>query len=162
MSGPIPFASAPFPNGPGQSIDCLTAMPNGVAYGLGQLGLFGTQYYDDNFAPLSIKSGATGVSLSGTVSFYLVASEDGTHWTNGINPNVKTDQSTLLIGLEPLSPVLSVTQNGTVYVMPEFSIVSVMLFMPTYWSIVVYNESGAAFDATAANFYAQHVLFSYP
>jgi hypothetical protein len=33
--------------------------------------------------------------------------------------------------------------------------------MPTYWSILVYNQSGAAFDVTAANFYAKHSLVSY-
>ena len=33
--------------------------------------------------------------------------------------------------------------------------------MPTYWALLVYNQSGAAFDAAAANFIAKHSLVSY-
>ncbi len=47
------------------------------------------------------------------------------------------------------------------YRFPEFSVYSLLGFMPTYWSILVYNQSGAAFDLTAANFYAKHSLVSY-
>ena len=118
------------------------------------------QYYDDIVAPILIKSG-NSVNGSGIASLFLVCSEDGTSWTNGINPNSTSDQSSLIGSLASLTPVVSVTANAAVYYFPEFSVYSLLGFMPTYWSILVYNQSGSAFDLTAANFYAKHSLVSY-
>ncbi|HWS93831.1 MAG TPA: hypothetical protein VN306_15480 [Mycobacterium sp.] len=161
MSNPLSVASlATFPLGPGQSTDNLTALQNGQAKGLGALGTTLVQYYDDIVAPIQIKSGSS-VSGSGSVSLFLVCSEDGTNWTNGINPNSSADQSSLIGTLTPLTPAVTVASNATIYVLPEFSIYSLLGFMPTYWSIVVYNQSGAALDATATNFIAKHSLVSY-
>jgi len=161
MSNPLSVASlATFPLGPGQSTDNLTALPNGQAKGLGALGTTLVQYYDDIVAPIQIKSGSS-VSGSGSVSLFLVCSEDGTNWTNAINPNSSADQSSLIGTLTPLTPAVTVASNATIYVLPEFSIYSLLGFMPTYWSIVVYNQSGAALDTTATNFIAKHSLVSY-
>ena len=82
-------------------------------------------------------------------------------WTNGINPNSTSDQSSLIGSLASLTPVVRVAANATLYYFPEFSVYSLLGFMPTYWSILVYNQSGSAFDLTAANFYAKHSLVSY-
>ena len=60
-----------------------------------------------------------------------------------------------------VSVLSTVAANATLYHFPEFSVYSLLGFMPTYWSILVYNQSGAAFDLTAANFYAKHSLVSY-
>jgi hypothetical protein len=161
MSNPLSVASlATFPLGPGQSTDNLTALPNGQAKGLGALGTTLVQYYDDIVAPIQIKSGSA-VSGSGTVSLYLVCSEDGISWTNGINPNATSDQSSLIGSLASLTPMVTVAANAALYYFPEFSVYSLLGFMPTYWSILVYNQSGTAFDVTAANFYAKHSLVSY-
>ena len=161
MSNPLSAASlATFPVGPGQSTDNLTGLPNGQAKGLGALGATLVQYYDDIVAPIQIKSGSS-VSGSGTASLFLVCSEDGVSWTNGINPNSTSDQSSLIGSLASLMPVVTVTANATLYHFPEFSVYSLLGFMPTYWSILVYNQSGAALDPTAANFYAKHSLVSY-
>jgi hypothetical protein len=95
MSNPLSVASlATFPLGPGQSTDNLTALPDGQAKGLGALGTTLVQYYDDVVAPILIKSG-NSVNGSGIASLFLVCSEDGTSWTNGINPNSTSDQSSL-------------------------------------------------------------------
>jgi len=162
MSNPLSVASlATFPLGPGQSTDNLTALPNGQAKGLGALGTTLVQYYDDIVAPIQIKSGTAGVTGSGTASLFLVCSEDGTSWTNGINPNSTSDQSSLIDSLPSLSPVVTVAANGALYYFPEFSVYSLLGFMPTYWALLVYNQSGTAFDATAANFIAKHSLVSY-
>jgi len=161
MSNPLSVASlATFPLGPAQSTDNLTALPNGQAKGLGALGTTLVQYYDDIVAPIQIKSGSA-VSGSGTVSLYLVCSEDGISWTNGINPNSTSDQSSLIGSLASLTPMVTVAANAALYYFPEFSVYSLLGFMPTYWSILVYNQSGAAFDVMAANFYAKHSLVSY-
>jgi hypothetical protein len=161
MSNPLSVASlATFPRGPGQSTDNLTALPNGQAKGLGVLGTTLVQYYDDIVAPIQIKSG-NSVSGSGIASLFLVCSEDGASWTNGINPNSTSDQSSLIRSLASLMPVMTVAANAALYYFSEFSVYSLLGFMPTYWSIIVYNQSGAAFDLTAANFYAKHSLVSY-
>jgi hypothetical protein len=139
----------------------LQSLPTAQAKGLGSLGASVTQYYDDNVAPITIRSGVSGVSASGTVSFFLVCSEDGTNWTNGINPNATTDQAGSLTGLTPLQPVLGVVANATNYIFPEFSVYSILGFMPSFWALVVLNQSGAALDATLTNFYARHSLVSY-
>jgi len=161
MSNPLSVASlATFPLGPAQSTDNLTALPNGQAKGLGALGATLVQYYDDIVAPIQIKSGSA-VSGSGTVSLYLVCSEDGISWTNGINPNSTSDQSSLIGSLASLTPTVTVAANAALYYFPELSVYSLLGFMPTYWSILIYNQSGAAFDVMAANFYAKHSLVSY-
>lgn len=161
MSNPLSVASlATFPLGPGQSTDNLTALPNGQAKGLGALGTSLVQYYDDIVAPIRIKSGGSA-SGSGTASLFLVCSEDGTTWTNGINPNSTSDQSSLLGSLASLTPVVTVAASAALYYFPEFSVYSLLGFMPTFWAIVVYNQSGAALDSAATNFIAQHSLVSY-
>ena len=161
MSNPLSVASlATFPLGPGQPTDNLTALPNGQAKGLGALGTGLVQYYDDIIAPIRLKSGGS-VSGSGNASLFLVCSEDGITWTNGINPNSTSDQSSLLGSLPSLTPVMTMAANATPYYFPEFSVYSLLGFMPTFWAIVVYNQSGAAFDSSATNFFAQHSLVSY-
>ena len=71
---------------------------------------------------------------------------------------IETLNADLILG-KPV--VVTVAANATLYYFPEFSVYSLLGFMPTYWSILVYNQSGAAFDLTAANFYAKHSLVSY-
>ncbi len=163
MSNPLSVASlTTFPNGPGAGTDNVTSLPNNQAKGLGSLGTSVTQYYDDNVQPFQLKSGASGVSASGSVSFYLVGSEDGTHWTNGIDPTSPVDQSGKLAGLIPLSPAMAMTANATTYTYLWFSVAAAFQgTMPSFWSVVIYNQSGAAFDATAANHIAKHSLISY-
>jgi hypothetical protein len=162
MSNPLTVAAlATFPLGPAMGTDNLTSLASGQAKGLGSLGASQVQYYDDNVAPIQIKSGASGVSGTGTVTLYVVVSEDGSNWTNGINPASTSDQSALLGNLVPVVPSLSVNANATTYRFPEFSIYALLGFMPSFWSVVIYNQSGAAFDATAANFTAKHSLVSY-
>jgi hypothetical protein len=140
----------------------LTSLPSGQAMGLGSLPVGqttpATQYYDDNIAPIQITSGASGVSASGTASLYVVCSEDNTHWTGGVNPAVTADQSAALATLPALSTI-AVVANATIYWFPEFSIYDVLGFMPAYWSVVIYNKSGAAF--ASSGFIAQHSLISY-
>jgi hypothetical protein len=167
MSNPfIPASLVTFPYGPsGISGDNITGLANGQAKGLGAVGTALTQYYDDNVAPVRILSGASGVSGSGTASMYVVISEDGANWTNGVNPNSTSDQSAL-VGSSSANPLpvlqtINVVANATTYEFAGFSIASVLLYMPTYWAIVIYNQSGAAFNGTSSNFVANHTLISF-
>jgi hypothetical protein len=162
VNGPIPV---PFPYGPGGALgDNLTGLPDGYAMGLGALGAAGLQYYDDNMASLMITSGS-GVSPTGTASLYVVVSEDGVRWTNGVNPSVNEDQSLqIMTGVNPVPALqtIDVTVDGSTYYFRLFSIASVLLYMPTFWAIVIGNDSGAAFSANPSGFYAAHSLIGYP
>jgi hypothetical protein len=160
LTNPLSVAAiAIMPHGPAQGTDALTSMPNGSAYGLGSLGAATTQYYDDNIAPIKITT-ATGTSASGVALLFLVVSEDNTNWTNGINPAVNTDQSGKLTGINPLFTV-SANVDSTAFFFPEFTVASVLGYMPSFWAVVVWNQSGAAFNATAGNFFASHSLISF-
>jgi hypothetical protein len=163
MASPItPQPLVTFPSGPGGSPDNVTGLPNGQAKGLGRVGTTLVQAYNDLVAPIQIKSGPSLVSASGSVTFYVVCSEDGTHWSGGVDPTSAADQSAKLAALSPLGPSIAMVANATTYTFLEFSIrVELDGFMPTYWSVIIYNQSGAAFDATAANHIAQHTLVNY-
>lgn len=150
-----------FPNGPAQPTDNLTALPNSQAKGLGSVGLLQHQYYDDNVAPIQIRSG-TGTSPTGSAGLYLVLSEDGVNWTDGILPNSALDQSAKLINASSYQIFsISVNVDATLFYFREFSVVSKIGYMPTFWAILIYNQSGANFDVTATNFRAQHSLVDY-
>lgn len=158
---PVPNGPVTFPNGPGQPTDNLTALPSGQAMGLGAVGVALQQYWDDNVGPMTVTTGAS-VSGSGTFQLYLVVSEDGTHWTNGISPGAHSDQSALLTGLTPVPFTLSTPAASTSYVFPEFSVYQLLGYMPTFWTLVAYNQTGGALAASSASFFAQHNLINYP
>jgi hypothetical protein len=159
-----------FPMGPGQGTDNISGLPNNQAKALGAVGTAAVQYYDDLIPPIQLTAGASGVSGTGAVSFYVICGETASigtgPWTNGIDPNSTADQSSKLAGMTALSPTLPMTVNASVCVYREFSIYAVLGFMPSFWSIVVYNQSGAALAITTGtppntNHIARHSLVSY-
>ncbi len=162
MSSPITAAAlTTFPKGPAQSPDNLTSLPSAQAKGLGSLGTALTQYYDDNIAPLMIKSGS-GASGTGSVSLYLVVSEDGANWTDGIDPDSTGDQAAKIKTARQIGKIDNIAAS-TSYIFDEWSVFSAvnMGFMPSFWAVVVLNSSGGALDATNTNFSAKHTLISY-
>lgn len=161
MSNPFLLASpVTFPNGPGQGTDNLTALTSGFALGLGVLGQANVQYYDDYIGPITIKTGASGVVASGVAKLYLILSEDNSHWTDNISPTSTSNQASKL-NTARLVQTLNAGVSGTTYYFDEFSINSILGFVPSFWTIVIENLTGGTFDSTAANFYAQHSLVSY-
>jgi hypothetical protein len=159
-----------WPHGPGQSTDALTSLANGQALGLGKLwaeniGLV-TPFGDLILPPWKITTGAG--SVSGAVSRYLITSEDGTLWTGGIDPASSSDQSTLLSAMLTYDGVnaalidqVTASAANTAYYFRWRSLQSMLGNMPHYVSVVVYNQSGQALSATAANHSAQYVSESY-
>jgi hypothetical protein len=159
-----------WPQGPGQSPDHLTALPNGQALGMGKLwaeniGLV-SPLGDLILPPWKIRTGAG--TVSGTVSRYLILSEDGALWTGGIDPTSSSDQSALLTAMlsydganAALLDSITVSASATTYYFRWRSLQSLLSNLPHYASILVYNQSGQALDATAANFTAQYVSESY-
>jgi hypothetical protein len=165
MSNPWSRLSAgvQFPNGPGQSTDNLTALNNNTMLCLGSIGASNFVYGDFIVAPIKFKSGASGVSANGTASLYLFTSEDGTIWTCGVSPSAASDQSGQL-AIGPTAPgggpripaqVVNVTAAGTQYYFDEFSVYDLLSWVPTFFTVGILNQSGAAFDSTAANFSAK-------
>lgn len=163
MSNPLAVPTTPvvFPLGPGQTQDNLTALPSGYARSLGIIGSAGVQYYDDNIAPLQVRSGP-GANNIGAISLYLIVSEDRVIWTDGIDPTSTADQSAKIIKARLISSFNNVAPS-TVYVFDGWSVFTSfdMGYMPTFWSVVVLNQSGGSFDPTASNFSAKHTLVSY-
>ena len=170
MANPLTVAApyATFPMGPGTAgTDNISGLGNNQAKAVGVVGTTGTQYYDDLIAAIKLTSAASGVSATGSVSFYIICGESPlgggtTPWTNNVDPISTSTQSGNLAGMTPISPPLSMTTNNTACYYLWFSIYSVVMDMPSYWSIVVYNQSGANFPATSGtNHIMRHSLVSY-
>jgi hypothetical protein len=161
MANPLSIgALTTFPFGAGAGTDRLTALPSATALGLGTINQSTLLPYDINIAPIRIKTGASGVSVSGYCRLWLVTSEDGTVWTDGVDPTTATNQASKLI-TAPLFGGISAAANATTYYFPEFSVASLLGFMPLYWAVVVENQSGAALDAVAASFYSRYLPIAY-
>lgn len=171
MSNPwIRGAPTVWPHGPGQSPDTLTALANGEALGMGKLwaeniGL-ATPLGDLILPPWRVTTGSG--SVGGTISRYLIVSEDGSLWTGGIDPTTLSDQSTALLAMlgydganAALIDQITVSTSTTAYYFRWRSLQSMLGNAPHYVSILVYNQSGQALSATAANHTAQYASESY-
>jgi hypothetical protein len=159
-----------WPHGPGQSPDAITSMPNNQALGVGKLWAENislvTPLGDLILPPWKITTGA-GVT-SGTISRYLIASEDGSLWTGGIDPTSTSDQSALLSAMltydgsnAALIDQITVTAANTAYYFRWRSLQSMLGNVPHYISVLVYNQSGAALNGTAGNHTAQYASEAY-
>jgi hypothetical protein len=155
-------ARVQFPNGPGQAQDNLTAMPSNFSRAMGVIGSGQTQYYDDNIGPITILTNSSGVSATGTITCYIITSEDNVHWTDNISPTASGDQTSKIVSA-PIAPggVINATAASTIYTLPEFSIASALGFMPSYWSIVIRNQSGTQLSSGSANFDCAHSLITF-
>jgi hypothetical protein len=169
MANPyVPANPAAWPNSPGGGgTDALSALANNVAKGLGKPAAFnGSQFADLLSAPIKFTSGTVPSSPNGigTVSLYLILSEDGSSWTNGIDPTSTSDQSALIGSIPLLVPSVVVTTTATAYYFPWFSVMEILgsPTMPSYVSLLVYNQSGAAFATTSgSNNVAKYNLISF-
>lgn len=159
-----------WPHGPGQSPDAITSLANGQAKGVGSLwaeniGLV-TPLGDLILPPWKITTGSG--SVAGTISRYLIISEDGTNWTGGIDPTSASDQSTALAAMlaydgsnAALIDQITASAASTAYYFRWRSLQSLLGNVPKYASILVYNQTGQALNATAANHTAQYASESY-
>lgn len=164
MAAPVSRGSpTTWPKGPAQATDNITSLPSGQAKGLGALSCqpsSNTPYNDILVAPVQIKSGASSVSPTGTASIYVVVSEDNSVFDGAINPDSTSDQSANLDYARVVQQI-DVVANATTYAFREFSIWSFLGFIPEYVAIVVLNNSGSAFDTTAASFSAKYTTESF-
>lgn len=96
---------------------------------------------------LQIKTGASGVVASGYVSVYLIGSADGTNYDDSFagSDAAYTPVNARLVGY------ISAVANATTY-QKTFNLEDQGIELPQKFAIGVYNNTGAAFDTTAANF----------
>ena len=112
-----------------------------------------TNLYLDALLSLTLKSGASGVSTTGTVLVYAYASADGgTTYTDGA-----TGTDAAWTGTNPpnarLLTILNMVVVATTYHSGPISVASAFGgTLPQRWGIMVVNSSGGAFDTTAGNF----------
>jgi hypothetical protein len=156
MASPFTYGSVTnMPNGPGAGTDNLTGLTNGKALGLGNLTNGGTPYANVMIPPIKIK---TGTTASGTLSLYLITSEDGTIYTDGISPTSTSDQSGKIV-TATLAAKINVSVTAAAYYFPEIDVLATLGFanMPNDVAAVMLNNSGGALDGTAANFSANYL-----
>lgn len=161
-----PSGPAAFPYGPGQTPDNLTGLPNGQALFLGAVGTTQLQYYDDNIAPFEF---TLTTPSNGVITLLIIVSEDGVVWTGGINPgSTPGDQSGQVqayLNSGPPAPFqlirVNTSTSATFYTTAAFSIAQVLNYMPTFWAIGIWNQSGSAFSNLSGQFYAKHNLIGY-
>ena len=159
-----------WPHGPGQSPDAITSLPNGQAKGVGSLSAESislvTPFGDLILPPWKITTGSG--TVAGTISRYLISSEDGSLWTGGIDPTSASDQSAALAALlaydgsgAALIDQITASAANTAYYFNWRSVQALVSNVPHFLSILVFNQTGQALNATAANHTAQYASESY-
>ena len=107
--------------------------------------------YFDAGVMLAVKTGASGVSATGTVNVYAYGSADGgSHYTDGCSGSNATFTPTSPINLK-LIGVINAVANATTYTGGPFSVASAFGYLPGKWGIVVLNSTGGTLDSTEGN-----------
>ncbi len=95
---------------------------------------------------VKIKTGASGVSATGTVNVYLIGSADGTNYDDSF---AGTDAAYTPVNAKLLG-YLTANANATTYT-KTFNLEDLGVELPQKFAIGIYNATGAAFDSTAGN-----------
>lgn len=99
-------------------------------------------------ALVDFQTNATGVSATGTVSFYGALSADNVKWEGGIAPATDQDESGKL---DQLTPVHSAPADAnSKSVSDQFDFTSLTQRGFRYIAILAFNESGAALNGSGA------------
>lgn len=115
-----------------------------------------TNLYLDAIVTGKIKTGAAGVSTTGTVSLYF-AGYDGTQYANNASGSNAAFTPDLQGNLLPICTI-GATANATTYYFPTIYVASAagLLCLPQKWTLILLNNTGGAFDATGANFVLEY------
>jgi hypothetical protein len=95
---------------------------------------------------VKIKTGASGVSATGTVNVYLIGSADGTNYDDGFGG---TDAAYTPVNAKSIG-YLTANANATTY-QKTINLEDLGVELPEKFAIGIYNNTGAAFDSTAGN-----------
>jgi hypothetical protein len=139
----------------------LNSVANSQAFTVGAVDNSTTKAVNEK-VELKVTLGSSGVSATGTVEVYALESEDNTTWSDGITGDVTGNQAANLKNAKLLA-VLNANANSQV-VNFQFDLVgqggiNPLVDVPKYWSLLVYNKSGAAFAASGND--AQYTPIKY-
>lgn len=111
-----------------------------------------TNLYLDALLTGKLKTGASGVSATGVANIYLYG-WDGTEYSNNASGSDAAFTPDLQANLWQIA-TLQMTANATEYYLSPIQIAAAagMLHLPQKWGLIVFNGTGATFDATAGNF----------
>lgn len=150
-----------FPNGPGQGTDNVTSLASGAASALGVIGPASPLPAADYLIGPSTVMTGTGPSTTGTLSLYVIVSEDGSHYTGGMSATATTNATALnawlanaslnAITLRGVVQTILANAANTAYYFDEFNLSQLFTNIPSYWALLLVNNSGAALNATATN-----------
>ena len=162
MSNPWSRASPlTWPLGPNQTTDNFSGLPNGQAKCLGVISPSTlTQPFGDVILPPWQYTTAAGPTAGNTIQRYMLFSEDNVIWPGGINPTAITDQSVALttwlaadsaaVG-GSLLDTITIQSGAILYKSSWRSIRGLVGDVPTYMTVLVWNQSGVALAAFSAN-----------
>jgi hypothetical protein len=111
-----------------------------------------TNVFQDALVFVKVKTGASGVTATGTVNVYAVATADGgTTYTDGATGS----DAAITMAVPPnarLIGVINAVANATTYSGGPFSVAAAFGgVLPDHWAIVIENKTGGALDTTEAN-----------
>jgi hypothetical protein len=129
----------------------LASLANGSYFQLASVDNTTNQDFDAGVL-FKLKTGASGVTSAGYAGVYAYASPDGgTTWTDVATGSAgsyspPTPTNLILIG------IVSATSNATTYIGGPFSVSKAFGYLPGKWGLVIFNNTGGAFDSTGGNF----------
>ena len=164
MANPFSVQSiASLPKGASQATDNITNIVSSgakFARGLGAVNQAASLRYD-NITALKFKTNATGTTGNKILSLYIVTSEDGTNWTDGIDPDATSDQSSK-INQAPCFYVQTAIAASTTYNIPDLSIPAFLGFQPLYWAVVYQLDvTAGGFSSTAGDHLTKYIEVQY-
>lgn len=98
---------------------------------------------------------STGVTSTGTLTFYLVESADGTNYTDGVSTSTTADQTASIKN----APVVQYVQaNASYTVRVVFDVPK--QFAPKYFGLLLSNGSGATLSSTGHSVYYTPITYT--
>lgn len=130
--------------------DNLTSLANSAAKPLGEVDNSSTLALDYTVY-LKIQLAAASVSATGSIEVYLLEKDDATadSWTDGIDGDSTSDSVSSLKNARLLE-VLVANANNQVVIW-QGRIADYVSTPPKYWTLLIYNRTGAAFTGTDGN-----------
>jgi len=154
MANPFTIQTvATLPKGAGAGTDNVTNIVSSgakFARGLGAVNQSANLRYD-NIVTFKAKTNATATTGNKVLSLYLITSINGTDWTDGIDPDATSDQSSK-ISQATLVGVATGIAASTTYYFPDISVPAALGYCPLYWALVYQLDvTAGGFSATAGD-----------
>jgi len=164
MANPFSIGSlTTLPRGAGAGTDNITGKASSgskIALGLGKVDWSSAVPYD-GMVQMKVKTNATTPTGNKILSLYLITSLDGTIFTDGIDPDSASDQSSkinqaLCVG------VFTNIAASTTYYFDTIDIPAILGYIPLYWAIVwQLDVTAGGFSSTAGDHSTKSLQESY-